>query len=530
MLIRWRRLRLATRLFLLQVVVVGLVLATGTAVAVLYAQREGQSGARQRVLDIALTFAESPDVAAALRAPDPTARLQPLAEAVRVDTGVDFIVVMNTDRIRYSHPDPRQIGHRFLGHVEPALEGRPFTETYTGTLGPSIRAVVPVHDGGRVTGLVAIGITTTRVTDRLQRRLPAILGLGTLGFGLAALGALLVSRSLRRQTLGLEPAEITQMYEHHDAVLHSVREGVLVLDTDRRLTLANDEAVRLLGLPPEAIGSPVAELELPPPLRGLLQSGRTVTDEIHLTDERVLVVGQRPATRDGRALGTVVTLRDHTELEALTGELNSVRGFADALRAQAHEAANRLHTVVTMVELGRAGEAVRFATAELATAQQLTDRLLTAVREPVLSALLLGKAAQANERGVELAITEDTALTSTFVEPRDLVTLVGNLVDNAIDAAQAAPPPRRVTVTIREEDGATVVRVADTGPGLDPAHLQDAFTRGWSTKPAASPEGRGLGLGLVHQVVRRYGGDLDVGRDHGAVFTVRIPLPERSAT
>lgn len=533
--LRLSRLTLVTQLFLLQVVVVGLVLVVGIGAALVFAQRDGQSGTRQRVLDIARTFAGSPDVIVALREPDPSARLQPLAESVRRETGVDFVVVMSTDRVRYSHPDPARIGQRFIGHIAPALAGRGFTETYTGTLGPSIRAVAPVRDRGRVAALVAIGITTTRVTDQLQARIPATLGVALLGFGLAAFGALLVSRRLRRQTLGLEPAEITRMYEHHDAVLHAVREGVLVLDRNRRLLLANDEAVRLLGLPAGAPGLPVAELPVPPPLRELLQSGRPVTDEIHLTDEQVLVVGQRPATRDGRQLGTVVTLRDHTELEALTGELNSIRGLTEALRAQAHEAANRLHTVITLVELGRAEQAVRFATSELATAQQLTDRLLDAVEEPVLSALLLGKAAQANERGVELVITEDTAMTSTLIEPRDLVTVAGNLIDNAIDAAQTAPEPRRVVVTIRNEHGAVVVRVADSGPGLDPELLEEAFTWGWSTKTAGPPgptgdpeHGRGLGLGLVRQVARRYGGEIRLENEQGAVFTVRLPQPERA--
>jgi two-component system CitB family sensor kinase len=526
MLFSLSRPRLATQLFLLQVVVVGLVLVAGTGTALRYAQRDGQDGARQRVLDIAQTFANTPSVAAALDDENPSAHLQPLAESVRRETGVDFVVVMNPNRIRYSHPTPAQIGQRFIGHVEPALSGRPFAETYTGTLGPSIRSVVPVMENGKVIGLVSIGISTTQVTERLQRRMPGIIGVGLLGFGLAAAGGLLVSRRLRRQTLGLEPAEITRMYEHHDTVLHSVREGILVLDTTGCLVLANDEAVRLLDLPPSAQGQPISTLGLPIPLRELLMSARTTTDEIHLTDERVLVVGQRPATRDGRSLGTVVTLRDHTELEALTGELNSVRGFAEALRSQAHEAANKLHTVITLVELGRAEQAVQFATAELVAAQELTDRLLTAVGEPVLSALLLGKAAQANERGVELVITEDTALTRAVVEPRDMVTLVGNLLDNAIDAAQAGPPPRRVYVTIREDAEAMIIQVADTGAGLDPDKVEEAYTRGWSTKAP----GRGLGLGLIRQVTRRYGGEIEVGGDHGAVFTVRLPLPERTTT
>jgi two-component system, CitB family, sensor kinase len=517
-------LSLATQLFLLQVIVVGLMVATGGFLAFLDARGDSEVSARRRVLDVAQTLARSQDVDSALHDADPARRLQPLAESVRHVTGVDFVVIMNRDRVRYSHPDPARIGGLFLGHIEPALRGRSFTETYTGTLGPSVRALVPVMgNGSRVDGLVAVGITRAKISEQLLHQVPALTGISVLGFGFAALGALLVSRRLRRQTLGLGPVEITRMYEHHDAVLHSVREGLLVFGRDRRLLLANDEAVRLLGLPSDAEGRPAADLELPPALRELTMSGRNAVDEIHLTADRTIVINQAPAVRDGRPLGTVTTLRDHTELEALSGELNSVRGFAEALRAQAHEAANRLHTVVSLIELNRPGEAVTFATAELASAQEMTDRLLSAIAEPVLAALLLGKAAEANERGVEFVVTEDTEVVKVDIDSRDLVTLVGNLVDNAIEAALAAPPPRKVAVTVKADQQDLVLCVRDSGTGLDPARVADAFTRGWSTKASPGTKGRGLGLALVHQVVTRHGGTIDVTRDEGAVFTVRLP-------
>jgi two-component system CitB family sensor kinase len=239
----------------------------------------------------------------------------------------------------------------------------------------------------------------------------------------------------------------------------------------------------------------------------------------------VLVANQQPTMFEGRALGTVLTLRDHTELRSLMGELDSVRGLTDALRAQAHEAANRLHTVLTLVELGRTEQAVELATAELAHAQQLTDRVVGAVREPVIAALLLGKSAQAAERGVELVVDPGSRLDAGPLPSRDLLTVVGNLVDNALEAVAGTAPPRRVTVLVRDGDGEVVVRVGDSGPGLPVGGAADVFRRGWSTKH----EGRGLGLALVEQVVTRYGGRVDVaaGPDGGAVFTVRLPVPEQ---
>ena len=520
---------LANQMLLLQIAVVALAVAAATGLAWLDARRDSVESARQRALGVAETFAHSPDVLAALHARNPPAILQPMAESVRRATGVDFVVVMNRNGVRYSHPNPSLIGGHFLGNTEPALAGRPFTETFTGTLGPSVRAVVPVPGEGRpVQGLVAVGITQAKITNQLNRQIPALLSLVALFLALAALASLLVSRRLQRFTYGLGPVELARLYEHHDAVLHAVREGLLVLDGDRRLLLVNDEGARLLGLRPEAEGKLAAELDVPGGLGEILTSGREVHDELHLTTEAVVVVNQAPVIRRRRAFGTVVTLRDHTELQALTGELDSVRSLAEMLKSQAHESTNRLHAVVTLIELGRPEAAVELATAELAAAQRLADQLLGVVEEPVLVALLIGKAAEASERGVELTVTEDTAVQATGIDPRDLVTLVGNLIDNAIDAAAAAPAPRRVTVTVCQDRTGLVLRVADSGPGLSQDLVERAFHRGWSTKPVPGrqrPQGRGLGLALVRQVVTRYDGTIEVANDGGAVFTIRLPLP-----
>jgi two-component system CitB family sensor kinase len=532
--LRLRRRSLAQQLLALQILVITLLVGAGAVLAYLQARRDNEAVAAQRTLAVVQSLAQSPGVPEAFGSDGfgdhfdlarCSQRLQPLAERARVATGTDFVVFMTTQGIRCSHPNPAQIGGEFLGHIEPAAAGRTFTETYTGTLGPSVRAVAPViAPDGSVRALVAAGITLDTVGRQLRQELPVLLGVVVAALLAATGGTYLISRRFRRQIHGLSPDELTQMYEYHDAVLHAVREGLLLVGRDRRLQLANDEATRLLELPADAVGRPVAELPLSGPLAEMLGLGRECVDEIHVSAGRVLVVNQLVARWEGRDLGTVVTLRDHTDLQALTGELDNVRGFVEALRAQAHESANRLHTVVTMIELGHPERAVEFATAELAAAQQLTDRLVGAVAEPALAAVLLGKAAQCHEKGIEFVLTPDSAVRGGGVEPRDLVTVVGNLVDNAIDAALAGPPPRRVTVTARDDDaGGLLLRVTDTGAGLRAEHVSDVFRRGWSTKPGRQRGDRGLGLALVGQVVERYGGTVDVANDGGAVFTVRLP-------
>jgi two-component system CitB family sensor kinase len=517
---------LARQLLVLQVIIVALVVAAGAVLVYLDTADRAEASSRDEVVSVALAIADSPAVVDAVEAPNPSAVLQPFTDRVRRDTGIDFITIMDTNGRRYTHPDPARIGERFLGHIEQALAGEVFTETYTGTLGPSVRAVVPIRDGDRIVALVSVGIKLDAIAGQVRDRL-VLLVLFALGILLVGMtGAYLVSRRLARQTHGLGPAELGRRLEYHETILHTVREGLLLVDQAGRVTLCNDGARELLDLTDVNGGDGAVEgkalTDLGLSAEMVTSMARTTRDEIHLTDRRVLVVNSAPVRSGDRAHGTVVTLRDHTDLQALTGELDSVRGFAESLRSQAHEAANRLHTVVSLVELGRYAEAVEFATAELALAQQLTDRVVDAVSEPVLAALLLGKAAEANERGAELVITQDTEIDDVVLggtlAPRDVVTILGNLIDNALDAALDGGYAPKVFVTARAEAGELVLRVEDTGPGLAAGNV--AFDRGWSTKA----DGRGLGLALVRQAVRRSGGTIEVSRgERGAVFAVRLP-------
>ncbi|GCB45930.1 sensor histidine kinase [Streptomyces sp. NL15-2K] len=521
---------LAGQLFAMQAVLIAVVVAGYALFTYVSDRSQAEDAARRQALAVARSVADSPSVREAIGTSDPSAELQPYALRVMRDTDVDFITIMNPQGIRWTHPRPAEIGQRFRGHIAPALEGRYFTETYTGTLGPSVRAVTPVQDDDkRVIGLVSAGIRVEEITKRVQAQLTALLAVAAGALALGAVGTYVVNARLRRHTHGMNAAELSRMHDYHQAALHAVREGLLMLDGQYRVALINDGGRELLGVASEedVIGRSVAELGLPAPLTGALLSSEPRVDEVHLTADRVLVVNTSPVS-GGERRGTVVTLRDVTELQSLMGELDSERGFTQALRSQAHEAANRLHTVVSLIELDRAQEAVDFATAELELAQALTDQVVAAVSEPVLAALLLGKTAQANERGVELVVSEDSRLDDGLLPPslpaRDLVTILGNLIDNAVDAAQGSVRAR-VTVTAYTEKGELVLRVSDTGAGVDPAHAEAVFQRGFSTKPAG-PGGRGLGLALVRQAATRHEGTLAVAvaDGGGAEFEVRLPL------
>ncbi|MFC4497745.1 SpoIIE family protein phosphatase [Streptomyces ovatisporus] len=316
----------AKQVFVLQLAVILLLVLAAVGALLLQARTHGTEAARERSIAVAEGFADSPGLVRALRSPDPTAVLQPRAEAARKGSGVDFVVVTDTKGIRYTHPIRNRIGKKFVGTIAPSLRGEVHTETVEGTIGRIVQVVVPVtDDDGSVVGLVSAGIKVEKVSGIVDRQLPLLLGVAAAALLLATGGTALVSRRLRRQTHGLGPLEMTRMYEHHDAVLHAVHEGVVIVDGDGRLLLANDEAARLLGLPPDAQGRPVGGLGLEPRTAELLASGRVATDEVLPAGDRLLAVNSRPTDRGGGPPGWVATFRDFTELRLLSRRVDLVR-------------------------------------------------------------------------------------------------------------------------------------------------------------------------------------------------------------
>ncbi|WP_055555620.1 SpoIIE family protein phosphatase/ATP-binding protein [Streptomyces sp. NBRC 110028] len=312
---------IAGQVFAVQAVVVVLLIAAATLALVLQARNDSEQEAVNRSTAVAQAFAGSPGTAEAMTARNPTAVLQPRAEQVRKRAGLDFVVAANTKGVRYTHPLPQQIGKQLVADYRPALRGKVVTETVQGPLGKEVQATVPIRKAdGTVVGVICAGMTAHDVGGRVTRQMPLVIGAAGGALALATAGTALVGRRLRRQTHGLGPAQMTRMYEHHDAVLHSVREGVLIVDGHGHLVLVNDEARRLLDLPPDAEGRHVGELGLEPRTAALLSSGRVATDEVHLAGDRLLAVNQRSTQWNGGLPGSVATLRDTTELRALSGQ------------------------------------------------------------------------------------------------------------------------------------------------------------------------------------------------------------------
>jgi two-component system, CitB family, sensor kinase len=527
----WRhvRQRLSTQVVLLIVAILVFTMAGGFLVVQRNMHRQLNDQFEHRALSIAQTLAAEQSVATQAADGRPGGQLQVLATQVRRETGALFVVITNARGIRLTHPNPALIGTSITYDdpepttSEPFRTGRVYLGIQHGTLGLVAAGKAPLWLNGRLVGQVSVGFAVANVSNALSGALLSFILylLGVLAVGVLA--ALALARRLKRQTFGLELGEIAALLQEREAMLHGIREAVLGYDTGGRVLLANDAARDLLGLPAEFAGRKLRYMLPPGRLADVVTGEVTGSDLLVLHEDRVLVANRMPIRRNNRQIGWVVTFQDRTESEALKRALDEATGLTDTLRAQSHEFANRLHTLVGLVELGHYAEAVEFATGLSAAREELTGQLTEAIGEPKLAALILAKLSLASERDVRLRLMPDSKVGEHITAITQVLTVVGNLIDNAIDAAAFGPDPREVELTLVAAESGLLVRVRDSGPGV-PHDLREAiFTDGVTTKSSATGARRGLGLALVRQIVEGCGGMVSVGYDAGAVFTAMLP-------
>ncbi|MBB2986636.1 sensor histidine kinase [Terracoccus luteus] len=383
-------------------------------------------------------------------------------------------------------------------------------------------------DAGETVGVVAVVRTYPSVWDNLAQAMPNLLTYMGIASLLGVVGSLLLARRVKQQTLGLEPREITGLVEQREAVLHGIKEGLLAVDLTGRVTQVNDEAATLLGIPQmDSEGRMLRDLDPTGRLSALFDHPEPVVDRVMSFGTHAVAVNLRPVRTHGRLIGHVATLRDRTELLELQRELDLTRSTTDSLRTQAHEFSNRMHVVSGLIELGEYDDVRSYIQRISADEEQLTARVTSLVADPAVAAMLLAKSRQADERGAELVVDESTHLGRLDGDvSTDVNTVLGNLVDNALDAAGVGTGRdgirARVTVTIVKEDGVVRITVRDNGPGVD-LREGDVFARGYSTKPGGAEGRRGIGLALVRIVCRKRGGEVTVHNDDGAVFTATVP-------
>ncbi|WP_191281362.1 sensor histidine kinase [Pseudolysinimonas yzui] len=524
-----RSMTLRVQLLLLQVLIVCVVTVGTGVVAGALQERAIRHAYQDRMQAVALSVAHLPAILEALDDDDPAATIQPIAEVIREASDVTYVVVTDAEGIRYSHPNPERIGEMVSTDPSVPLSGEIYVGTQTGTLGTSWRVKVPIWLEDEIVGTVSVGILESDLSDEFVANLYWLLiamgGSAVLG----VLGAALVTAIIRRRIYRLEPREIASLVENRETTLHRLSEGVVTVDEHGTIELVNDAAANLLGAQAadltgrparEALGSALVEV-----LEQGEQEGRLV-----LADERVLIARSTGTHHSGEAVAATLLLRDHTELHETLRRVDGAQSLTDGLRAQAHEFANAMHVVAGLLEIGRGDEARAFISRRTPGGSIGLRDDATLLDDPELTALLSVKAAQARELGIDLDVSQTGSLERAIDDDlaADLVTILGNLVDNAIEACGVGD---RVEVAV--DIGATSlgVTVDDSGAGV-PEHLRGwIFTEGMSTKgPDGEPKpGRGIGLALVRRVVERRRGSIEVEEAPigGARFRLVIPRVAR---
>ncbi|MBP5898083.1 ATP-binding protein [Streptomyces scabiei] len=523
--------RLSARILASQLAILALTGAIGFVLFAFAQRGEIDRAYEQRALDIAQTAAAEPQIRQAVEYGGGGDVVQTVAERIRKASGASYVVVIDLHGIRHSHPDPALIGEP-VGDPIAVLDGRPHVGSDQGATGRSANGKAPLYGPtGTLVGEVSAGIPEHDVLGELWRELPTVGLYAAIAVALGSAAAFLLARRLKRSTFGLELEEIAGLLQDREAMLHGIREGVIAFDPDGRITVVNDEARNLLGLG-TALGTRLEEVLPDGRLRRALDGTLTGTDLSVLTDDHCLVVNRMPVTLHGRELGAVVTVRDRTELIGLLRELDSVRGLTDALRAQQHEFTNRMHTVAGLLDIGDHDAAYEYAVDTAGADQALTESVRERIGNALLVGLIVAKTTVAAERGVRVVLSDDSALGEDPPHLRRLLTIVGNLLDNALDAAAGGPPPagsREVRLSLIEAVDQVFVRVSDSGPGIPPGAAESIFEDGWSTRPDRGTARRGLGLALVHRLAQRHGGTITASEGPGAVFTVVLPVPAATA-
>ncbi|WGV58647.1 sensor histidine kinase [Brevibacillus brevis] len=483
-----------------------------------------------RALHTAKTVAQMSEIKRAFDTEDPAKIINPIVEKIRVDTNAAFITVGNLQSIRYSHPDPEQIGKKMVGgDNEAVFKGQSIISETVGSLGPGLRGKTPIYDEeGKVMGVVSVGFLFEDINETIESYRNRIFVIGIVTLLLGVVATLILSQNVKKAIFGLEPEQIGRLYQENQAVLESIREGIVAVNKDGAITLANQTALHMLGQAKDndRIMDKQDELVRSLGLHEVIETGKAEFDRETKVDEHILVVNRVPIMdKERHVLGAVASFRNRSELFEVTQELSRVKEYAEVLRSQTHEYSNKLHLISGLIQLESYQEAIETISSELNVHVHNTTFIMQEVPDPLIGGLLLGKLNQANERKMELKIDPESNFRDipASIDRSQLIVILGNLIDNAMDAVKApgAFAPEIMIFLLNMEE-VLLIEVEDRGPGISEENAERIFELGFSTKQQPN---HGYGLHLVKQaVIHVHGNITHTGNPAGGtIFTVTIP-------
>ncbi|WP_431803841.1 ATP-binding protein [Halobacillus andaensis] len=483
----------------------------------------------EMALHTATTVSYMPSVKRAFESDNPANEIQPLALEIQEQVGAEFIVIGNEESIRYAHPNEALIGQRMVGgDNERALEeGRYYVSQAEGTLGPSLRGKAPIfNEEEEIIGIVSVGFLMEDIYTTFFNTLGKIAGVSFLVLVIGGLGGYMLTRSIRKDTMGLEPYQIAALYQEREAVLSSVKEGIIAIDKDAYVTTINSAARNLLNISGDVTQKPIDAVFPNSEMQRVLRSGKEERDlEISL-QERIVIVTRTPVTEDGEVVGVVASFRDKSEVREMVAALSEIKRYSEGLRSQTHEYANKMYVLLGLLQLKNYDEAIDLIEADFKTAQTQSNRL-DQIKDDTVQAILLGKISKASELKIDFTVDEDAYLEQVPVQisRSKLVTILGNLIDNAFEAVKEQKE-KKVTFSATDVGNEIVFEISDNGPGVPENVLPYIFVRGFSTKQG---EQRGFGLFNVREIVEELGGtfEIDTEASRGTTFSVFLSKEDR---
>ncbi|WET40310.1 sensor histidine kinase [Citrobacter enshiensis] len=481
-----------------------------------------------KALAVARTLADSPEVRHGLEKKPEESGLQTIAEAVSKRNDLLFVVITNMQSIRYSHPEAQRIGKPFKGDdILLALQGKENVAINRGFLAKALRVFTPIYDENhQQIGVVAIGLELSRVTEQINNSRGSIIWSVLFGALVGLLGAYVLVRVLKRILFGLEPYEISTLFEQRQAMLQSMKEGVIAVNSSGEVTLINQAAQELLAWRKSQDDAQLSTLSHAwsqvVDLSEVLRDGKPRRDEEINIKDRLLLINTVPVRSNGKIIGAISTFRDKTEVRQLMQRLDGMVNYADALRERSHEFMNKLHVILGLLHLKSYKQLEDYILKTANNYQEEIGSLLGKIKSPIIAGFLLSKMNRTSDLGHSLVISNESQLPECSNEDQVtvLITVLGNLIDNALEAFDQTPGGE-ISVSLHYRHGFLHCEVNDDGPGIEPERIAHIFEKGVSSKGTE----RGVGLSLVKQQVESIGGHISVESEPGIFTQFYVQLP-----
>ncbi len=522
-----KRVKLKTKILVLITGLIVSITVLLTAINGYFEWKETEEQIGQRALQAATTMSFMPTVRNAFSSEQPEKIIQPIAENFREIVGAEFVVVGNTDSIRYAHPDVNKLGKRMIGgdNDRALLKGEYYTSKAVGSLGPSLRGKAPVLDkDGEIIGIISVGFLVDDIQSIIMQKLLKASGFSFIVLVFGIIGSVLLANNIRKDTFGLEPHQIASLYRDRNAILASIKEGIIAINKEGQITMMNDSAKNMLGLSNDHVNKKIEDVFPNTKMYAVLSSGGTVHDDEMVLNNREVIVNRTPIFgKRGEVAGVVSSFRDKTEINEMLNTLSEVRAYSEDLRAQTHEYTNKLYVLSGLLQLGHYNEAIDLIQTESQLHLHQNKVLLGQLKDRTVQAVLLGKIGKASEKKINLHIDANSSLEElpNQFDMGKVITILGNLLDNAMEAVENKSD-KHVTFFATDMGGDIVFEIADNGDGIPNEMMEHIFDFGFSTKAV---DNRGFGLANVKKIIHELGGQIEVHNQPsgGAVFSVFIP-------